>query len=251
MSRTYKDAPYKIREKRLGIPSREEKCSLCADAPDRTITTGFTAIFFAHEVREIEAFQELATEQGYSLDLREVSGYLGDIPVEDRFVSRYSRRKSVFEGYLDPKRAIYSIPRGVAANLLWTGEGRFTAREEPEQDFSSLFGGDDTYFKSFLNPVRRVSSKKNIFEVISISKVTEIPGYSYHYHGADGLSYLLNGHCHCGSCQPDESGSKGRLRTVTSELRKAFNAGNYDAMDEIADELIRSSSVGYRDPMNC
>lgn len=249
MSRSYKDAPYSVREKRLGITDKREGCTLCAETSERTITTGFTAIFFAHEVRQIEDFLNLSQEQGYSAELHEVHGYLGTSEVQDILTPRYSRKKSAFEGYLDPKRAIYSVPRGVTSNLIWNGAGRFI-QGEAKLRLNRIFGSDDSYDYLFSAPYH-VSHKQNIFTVISISKETKAPRYNHHYHSSDSLSYLLYGHCHCSWCSPDEKGPKTRIRAIANELRNAFNSGDFDAIEEISAELIRTSTNGYRDTMNC
>lgn len=75
MSRTLKDAPYTIRARRhgRGITSHLPNC-------DRTSVFGerFTAVFYAHEVREFEAFHDRAEALGYEVTSREREGFLAE-----------------------------------------------------------------------------------------------------------------------------------------------------------------------------
>lgn len=252
MSRTHKDAPYKIRERRLGIRDSAENCPLCADGPSRTTVTGFTAIFFAHELTQLEAFVALAEEEGFAVESREVRGYLStSLPEEALLNRRINRRESVFDGFLDPHRAIYSSPSGSSSTLLWNGAGRFLSAEKVNDRLSRIYGSyEQRAAWSFLVERPHVSHKENIFTVVSVSKESS-PSRIGHYHGHDdGMSYLLYGHCHCGYCTPDEQGSRTRIRTVSNELKKVFNGGDHEAIEEIAGELVRSGS-GYRDTMLC
>jgi len=246
MSKTYKDAPYRIREKRLGITDGDESCSLCLEnkGKPRTFTTGFTAIFFAHELSQLESFLELAEEKGFEIQQREAQGYLGKDVYED-FGYRLSFRsaKSAFEGYYDDERAIYSEPRALKENLLWnlTGSGKDADANQHSygRSVSSAFFG-----------LPSVSHKRNIFKVISVSKTFEsrYPRFGGHSHEIDSASYLLGGvhHCHCDYCEPDEKSSKTRVRSVTNELKKAYNGGDYDALEDIASELVRTSTSAQR-----
>lgn len=252
MSRTAKDAPRRVKERRLGIAKDQRNCSVCSQLTERTITTGFTAIFFAHETKEIEAFLELAQEAGYSSDTKEVRGYLGENGIESFFTFLspiHSRGKSIFDGFFDIKRAVYSSPRGLAKNLLWNSAGRFKAREDVSRWIGRVYGDDSLDF--LIEDRYAVSSKENIFKMVSISKTTTVTRYRHHYHEADGMSYLISGHCHCSRCDPDEKTAKTRVRAVTTELKKLFNGGDYDGLDEIAGELAAYSAGGYRDTMNC
>ena len=186
MSRTYKDAPYKVRKDRLStIGDPEKSCVLCAEGNERVISTGFTAIFFAHEARELERFLATAEEEGYSVSIREAQGYLGDTPYEPRALSPLRRRESPFAKLFNPERALYSAPHGIADHLLWTSEGdaaKSGARKRMQLiDFDPIFGSLS----------ESVSTKKNIFKVISVSRERTVKRYRYHYHD-DGLSYLLS-----------------------------------------------------------
>lgn len=251
MSRTDKDAPYKVRKERLGIKERGHNCVICAEGSQRTVVTGFTAIFYAHELRETEAFVAYAEEQGYTAKLTEVRGYLGETPDELAMSYRRTSRKSDFDEFFNKKRAIYSAPRGVRSSLLWDLYGKFNLEAALEQKISKfkLFGFDLSELA--VEYAKHVSSKENIFTVVRVSKEVTAKRFHYHPHDDAGPSYLLYGHCHCSWCEPDEKGAKARLRAVTTELRKTFNSGDEEALEDLAQELIRSSSNAYRDTMAC
>lgn len=244
MSKTYKDAPYRIRERRLGITDGKENCALCleSEGKPRLFTTGFTAIFFAHELSQLESFVGLAEEKGFEIEQREVQGYLGKDAYRDLGVRvSFNSAKSAFEGLYDSERAIYSEPRGLKENLLWnlTGSGTEAERNQYRFGRSSI---PDLFGLPF------VSHKRNIFTVVSISKTTEGRHYRYHGHEVDSASYLLDGgyHCHCNYCEPDEKSSKSRIRSITTELKKVYNGGDYDALEDIASELVRTSTGAQR-----
>jgi len=247
MSKTYKDAPYRIRERRLRGAEDEENCSLCLENKDkvRSFTTGFTAIFFAHEVAQLEGFVALAEEKGFEIDQSEVQGYLGKDVYRDLGVRvRFSSVKSAFDGFYDSNRAIYSAPRGIKENLIWnlTGTGKFAEENQYSIGRSTL---------DFLG-AELVSHKQNIFTVVSISKTIESKARSYHgHHQDDSVGYLLWGHCHCSYCEPDEKSVKNRIRSVTTALKKVYNGGDYDALEEIAEELVRSGANAQRESMYC
>jgi len=249
MSKTYKDAPYKIRERRLGITDGDDNCALCLEnkGKPRVFTTGFTAIFFAHELPQLERFIVLAEEKGFEIEQREVQGFLGKDAYRDFGVRvRFSSAKSAFEGLYDPERAIYSVPRGLKENILWNITGTGSSAEANQYRFgrSSI----PEFFGTEL-----VSHKLNIFTVVSISRTTEGRHYRYHGHEIDSASYLLGGyhHCHCNYCEPDEKGSKNRIRSITTELKKVYNGGDYDTLEEIASELVRTGANAQRNSMYC
>ncbi len=253
MSRTRKDAPYKVRERRLGITDKKADCPLCEHGAERVVHTGFTAIFFAHETRQRAEFIALAEELGYSILEREVRGYLGETTTYESYSD--SRTFKLFADVFDSKRAIYSRPSGVRENIIWTSAGPTQdSKGDSIRRVRSLFSrADEPMFDQLFSSKRWVSSKENIFTVVSISKKYSLERGYYHYHDTSrGLGYLLGDHhCHCSYCEPDEKAEKTRIRAVTSKLRKAFNSGNYEELEELASELVGSSSGGYRDPMNC
>lgn len=249
MSRTHKDAPYKIRERRLGIKDRSENCAVCAEGPVRTVRTGFSAIFFAHEVAEREAFMAIAEEGGFTLKIDEVHGYLTTGTDPELNYDPYGGKRSIFEGYLDPDRAIYGSPSGLRSDLRWNRAGR-AAPVAKEISSPKDEGSTDDLWR-FLDSRPAVSHKKNIFVVVSISK--ESSRVARHYHGGghdrDSMSYLLSGHCHCISCEPKEQGTRTELRATSGRLKKAFNGGDEEAVEEISEELVRSNGGAYRDTM--
>lgn len=253
MSRTHKDAPHKVRERRLGITDKKAGCILCEDGSERTVHLGFTAIFFAHEARQRSEFLERAEELGYSTSEREVRGYLGEVNRFDSY--REARMLRAFEDVFDGKRAIYSTPHGVRENILWTSAGP----SSPDDGDSigrvrGLFSSADEAMLDYIFSVKPwVSHKENIFTVISVARQYSLPRGHYHYHDtSNGLGYLLGDyHCHCSWCEPDEKAEKTRVRAVARKLRNAFNSGDYDALEELASQLVGSSSGAYRDPMNC
>jgi len=239
MSKTYKDAPYRVRERRLGITDGNENCALCVEneGKPRIFTTGFTAIFFAHELSQLESFVALAEEKGFTVEQREAQGYLGkDVYKDMGYRLSFSSAKSAFEGLYDSERAIYSEPRALEENLLWNLTGAGADAKDNQYRYgrsaSSAFFG-----------LPRVSHKRNIFTVISISREFEgrHPYFWGHAHEPDSASYLLSGvhHCHCNYCEPDEKGSKTRVRSVTTELKKTYNGGDQEALEDIASELVR------------
>ena len=252
MSRTHKDAPYKIRKRRLGIKDGSEDCAVCAEGPVRVIRTGFTAIFFAHEVSEREAFLAIAEEGGFTVETEEVQGYLSTSTEIETTFSRYNRGKSAFDGYLDPDRAIYSHPNGKSDELIWNREGRREIPAEKERSFRRIdsTGAMDFEFME-IRPV--VSHKRNIFTAISVYKESERVARHYHGrgHDRDPMSYLLSGHCHCRSCEPGEQGSRAELRAASGRLKKAFNGGDDESLEEISSELVGSNGGAYRDTMLC
>lgn len=246
MSKTYKDAPYRIREKRLGVTDGDESCALCIEnkGKPRIFTTGFTAIFFAHELSQLESFLELVEEKDFTVEQREVQGYLGkDVYKDLGYRVSFSSAKSAFEGFYDDERAVYSEPRALKENLLWNLTGSGSEAEANQYRYgrsaSSAFFG-----------LPQVSHKRNIFTVVSISKTFESrhPRFGGHGHEIDSASYLLGGvhHCHCDYCEPDEKSSKSRIRSITTELKKAYNGGDYDALEDIASELVRTSTSAQR-----
>jgi len=252
MSRTHKDAPYKIRKRRLGIKDGSEDCAVCAEGPIRVIRTGFTAIFFAHEVSEREAFLAIAEEGGFTVETEEVRGYLSTSTDLETTFSRYNRGKSAFDGYLDPDRAIYSHPNGMARDLIWNREGRKEISAEKDRSFRRIDSTGAMDFE-FLEGRPVVSHKKNIFTVVSVYKESE--RVARHYHGGghdrDPMSYLLSGHCHCSYCEPREQGTRAELRAASGRLKKAFNAGDEEALEEISSGLLSSNGGAYRDTMLC
>lgn len=247
MSRTLKDAPYKIREKRLGITEHKENCILCADNPQKTITTGFTGIFFAHEVKEAEAFIQRAEELGYSVKKTEIRGYLGENIEEEARRGRYSfrqnRAKSNFEGLVNLSRAIYNEPRGKFKNLAWNDAGKFSYESyssEHDSQLKSLGFNRNTFsLENFFElPYVNVSAKENIFVAVSVSIETSVRG-NYHYHSTrnDSLGYLIYGHCHCSWCTGDDSSTKTRFRAASNGITRAFNSGDIEAVEELSEEF--------------
>lgn len=253
MSRTHKDAPYKVRERRLGITDKKDNCPLCQDGAARIVRFGFSAIFFAHELRQREEFIALAEDLGYSFVEREVRGYLGEASTYESYSD--SRAFRTFGKTFERNRAIYSSPHGVRENILWTSAGpsKDDAKERVSR-ISGLFSSKDgDLLDHIFSSKRWVSQKENIFTVISVIREYSLERGYYHYHASSNeLGYLLGDyHCHCSYCEPDEKAEKTRIRALSSKLRNAFNSGNYDELEELASELVRSSSGGYRDPMNC
>lgn len=253
MSRTHKDAPRKVRERRLGISDHKDSCALCTEERERTIRLGFTAIFFAHETRELESFIGFAEEQGYSARTEEVRGYLGSGEIAADEVLRPRGRKSIFDDLFDRKRAIYSQPRGIKENLLWDLKGR--PKDLVEESRIRLFKSSaaQDYFDRLLDAPHHVSTKQNLFVVVSISKTIQTAAYNPHYHETSGtLDYMLsNGHCHCDHCEPSEKIAKSRIRAITGELQKVFNSGDYEALEEVAAALSNSGPGGYRTIVYC
>lgn len=76
MSRTLKDAPYPVRERRYGRPqgAHDVKCGTVSQFTDRV-----SAVFYAHEVAEREAYEALLTERGYAVSAVECEGFLGTV----------------------------------------------------------------------------------------------------------------------------------------------------------------------------
>ena len=235
MSRTHKDAPYKIRKRRLGIKDSSENCAVCAEGPVRVIRTGFTAIFFAHEVSEREAFLAVAEEGGFTVETEEIQGYLSTSVAMDMLPSRFDRAASAFDGYLNPDRAIYSSPNGLNRDLLWNRKGRHEVAAE-ERSFRRIESPGALNLEFF-------DSKP----VVSIYK--ESSRVTRHYHGGghdpDPMSYLLSGHCHCSYCEPREQGTRAELRAASGRLKRAFNGGDEESLDEISSELLSSSGGAY------
>lgn len=244
MSRTYKDAPRKVRERRLGITEEKDNCPLCVDTDEQIAVFGFTAIFFAHEAREIQSFIDFAEEQGYSAHSEEARGYLGTSKLaEGEDLLRPNRPKSIFDGLFDRKRALYSQPRGIAKNLLWDRRGRPGNRQRTSRTTPFRRLSADEYFDQLLDRALHVSSKENLFVVVSISKEVA-HSRRFHYHETSGaLDYMLSdGHCHCSQCEPSEKTAKNRVRAAVVQLQKAFNSGDYEALEELSSSLSASSS---------
>lgn len=74
MSRTLKDAPYKVRERRYGRreTSHTPNCGVTHSYTDRT-----SAVFYAHETRERESYEARLRELGYTVKTVEREGFLG------------------------------------------------------------------------------------------------------------------------------------------------------------------------------
>lgn len=74
MSRTLKHLPYKVRARRYGRPETEHTAN-CGEIHQRVERT--TAVFYAHEVREREAYEQKLSEHGFTVSPVECEGFLG------------------------------------------------------------------------------------------------------------------------------------------------------------------------------
>lgn len=253
MSRTLKDAPYEVRKKRLGVTDRKDGCALCKDAPQKTVVTGFSGIFFAHEVKETEAFVQKAKELGYKVETTEVSGYLGkDV---DRYpVHSFRVNRSNFEGMVDFDRAVYDAPRGKLTHLLWNKLGKYDAESArtssaPNRRLFSILRDEGL---GFMEPYIEVSSKKNIFVAVEVTKETKVSN-NYHYHRArnDNSGYLLWGHCHCSYCVGEDPAEKNRFRDTSTKIQRAYNNGDLDAVEELSETFATQGSNVDKNNYGC
>lgn len=237
MSRTHKDAPERIRKRKLGIKEFDENCSLCAEGVSRTFRSGFAAIFFAHEVKELESFLAAVGEGSYEVESREVTGYLGKKDPDLRFSFNINRLIEPFSEFFDGERAIYSAARGISDNLLWTVRGRFDT-ESAEAKRRRAFYEDRNFDFQYFETLPTVSHKRNIFTVVTV--VHEYAISAHHYHSCNESSmdrFFYYRDCHCNNCEPETAEDHKRAKEVAGKLRKAFNSGDYEAMEDTSSEL--------------
>lgn len=245
MSRTYKDAPFDVKKKRSAKNSDSAKdCSICVGK--RIIESQLTAIFYAHEIKEIESFVTKAEEIGFEVERNEVTGYLGSI-ISKPYAYRFSfeRLKNKLSNFFDSNRAVYSEPRATEESLLWDAEGN--AENQSRQNNRKIFGFnqfEDDLFK----PRPNVSKKKNIFVTLTVSEEIVLNTHCGNFHNDGYRSYH---ECRCDYCSPDEKSGKNDVRMITNEIRKSFNSGNTDDVENTSELLTKNAPNAYRDWKNC
>lgn len=114
MSRTFKDTPYLVQARRNGDVSTFPGHHTITR--DRTIT----CIFYAHEMREMERFENACVEAGVSFHAIETHGLLV-IEHDHSLYSRWNRKprwKEPLAGYYHPERV--AVVHSKPADTLWT-----------------------------------------------------------------------------------------------------------------------------------
>lgn len=242
MSRTYKDAPFDVRKKRSAKNSDSAKdCSICVGK--RIIESQLTAIFYAHEIKEIDSFVAKAEELGFEVERNEVTGYLGgNISTPYSYMFSFERLKNKLAGFFDGNRAIYSEPRATEHSLLWDAEGK--SENQLNSNRRKMFGFDQFEDK----PRPHVSKKKNIFVTLTVNEERVLSTHCGNFHN-DG--YRSHHECRCDYCSPDEKSGKNDVRMITNEIRKSFNSGNIDDVESVSELLPKNASNAYRDWKNC
>lgn len=246
MSKTYKDEPFEVKAKRLGASKKSDDCAICNGTGDdnkKVVVSGFNAIFYAHEQKEIEALTVHAEELGYTVETAEQRAYLGKtLPLSYNYAFS---QKFPFDELFDEKRALYSAPRGVAKNLLWNRDN------DPNSDTNiGVHRYSFGYTEDTFPIVAHVAKKDNIFVIVSVSKETTVNTY----HGMHCEAYYppeLSDHCRCGWCEPDEGKAKNNFRKVAVEVRNSFNSGELDSIEDLSENLTTQGSNAYRDWMKC
>lgn len=87
MSRTLKDAPHTVRARRHGhqVTDHTPNCGVRSVRGERV-----TAVFYAHEQRELAEFRDHAAELGYEVTEQERHGYLGERSGRELALARFS-----------------------------------------------------------------------------------------------------------------------------------------------------------------
>lgn len=252
MSRTWKDAPYRIREKRAGVGKDEDDlgfrdgCNLCQKHKENPASrvVELTTIFFAHEAKSLEALKEAAEENGFEVKITEVSGFLGRVSGES--YPWLSYKFNMFDGLYDPQRAIYKHPRGVEEFLLYSRYGKHdpsNSADRSQHQRMALFSAQSW---SPSTPVHHVSHKANIFKVVQLSKEVEARHYRWHDHGEGDYPYWkIKGRHHRSYGGNEEFLTATQIRALESEAMKTFNGEGEEALDEI--DLV-TESLGEKAP---
>ena len=153
MSRTLKDAPYPVRERRHGreITTHLPSCNRTSVYGER-----FTAVFYAHEVREYETFRDHAEALGYEVTSREREGFLverGHADVDRIKRSTLVRDEADFLTY--GSRSVRDHPDHPRSRVRYLANGGFTIANDHRP-------------------------KRNIFVVVEAEKLHYAEGLCWH-----------------------------------------------------------------------
>lgn len=229
MSRTDKDVPNRLRN--LG-----DSCEHC-ELSTFSVKRSFSAVFFAHELNELEILVNTARDLGCEVSFKEVHGYLGEcLAFKPEFlVASSSRIKGHFGkkliGLFDSERAVYSAPVVAPDNLLWSSMGSFSSTA----DSSKLL-------HDFDNSKLKVSSKSNIFTVVTATKEKTYSGGSWCLACADKVlfPYPVKS-CRCSGCTHGVK-SRNSFNNAAVKLKKAYREGDMDALESLANEFTGNKS---------
>lgn len=265
MSRTRKDTPIEVRARReaKGVklnnthPWRSGVHSRAANVE---------ALFYAHEVRELEEFIAKAKEFGWTVETREITGHLYTEANQDRayrhqhahyYPSRVTQQ-SILRDLTTRHRKLTDRPQARGRFIIWPESDVLTeqyaeaARKsakgesvEVEVDLTSLpflerirhprylYDYDDMLTSS------RMSKNPNIFIAVTATKVFESAAREVWW---DIYEYPLDSTKPCSCCrdtrETDKIGNTDTaIRNKTSKITEAFNNGDYDRAADLADAI--------------
>lgn len=203
MSRTYKDDPYFIQAKRKGKVQHDASC--LTYSPTRTASRTTTEIFYANEVKQMEALETRLTENGDTFTVQEKSGYLVTrISLEgEKFPWRSKRKELPYRELVDDERKHFSA---------------YTEKSD---------------YAPFVNRNHTVSNF-DIFYIYTITQTTTKPfnGWGPRGHEQDTCCSPIIGHwssqncCgHCDWCEREEESSTD-LRSSLANVTRAANCND-------------------------
>ena len=203
MSRTHKDAPRKVRERRAGLTRSFNHDREHCDAPrtTRTVRHECRALFAAHEREAMEAFREVAEEHGFNVSQRELWGHRAELLPESRLIYMPLR---IFAEFKRQRTRILYSDEGENGVFLFTGEA-LTGEHGPRGSF-------DLHYELVAESVAER-------EVVACA--------------AHGFDWLPSQHCGCFYCE-GRARDKGRsiVRDSLSKERQRANGGLEEYLEE-------------------
>lgn len=239
MSRTYKDLSYDRKRARLNIKDTEESCPICLADEKAKVIVKDVAIFYSHEVKELEALLARAADVNIETKVTEVYGRLATLNVDTKRIGRDSFSK-VSKGY-DRSRLVFTpdSPDGNYELLSYGREISFKALSlidnilNAKVPFKELVNETKSVYRKPIS-FSHVYRKENLFTIVTLEKTIEVSHWHFHY-GRYGGDYRLNTRCRCAYCLEPRINTPQKDRAQFTKVKNTFNTSPFQDFDEALD----------------
>lgn len=234
MSRTRKDEPEFVQKLKHGIVIHDENCTRRSQFYNQNRTLHFDAIFYAHEVAKIEAFEEKLAEENAEFSVSEKKGYLFTFTGDDqhwwnRIANPPHYAVTLFKEFVDFGR------ESVEAEAI--GVNQYARKTDSDLLFPSSYAR---------------TNKTNVFKIYSVDVDL---GRFKNQSNREGVyttqccepvlpAKMKKSRRDCSCCFTDNESfeSKTNLRSSLISTAKAFNSNDFD----VEDEIIEHHNIQHR-----